>query len=236
MPFLTAEWRKLALANYAVDERALQKYVPYGTELDRFCGTCYVSLVGFMFLNTRVLGMRIPLHVDFEEVNLRFYVRYRDAGIWKRGVVFIKELVPRAALTFVANSLYKEHYRTVPMGHRWRHIGDELQVEYNWQIGGRQHSISVVADPASEEIPTECEAEFITEHYWGYTRISATKTYEYEVKHPRWMVYPIRSHRIDVDFGMVYGKDFAFLNDERPVSVMLAEGSAITVERKRVIA
>jgi uncharacterized protein len=235
MPFLTAEWRKLALANYAVDERVLEKYVPYGTELERFCGTCYVSLVGFMFLNTRVLGIRVPLHVEFEEVNLRFYVRYKEADIWKRGVVFIKELVPRAALTFVANSLYKEHYQTVPMGHSWQSTDEELQVEYNWQLGGRRHSISVVADPVAGEIPAACEAEFITEHYWGYTRIGPEKTFEYEVTHPRWLVYPVRSHRIDADFGMIYGKDFAFLNGEEPVSVMLAEGSEITVERKRVV-
>ena len=39
----------------------------------------YVSLVGFRFLNTRVLGVSIPFHRDFDEVNLRFYVR-RNIG------------------------------------------------------------------------------------------------------------------------------------------------------------
>src|SRR3954453_11964004 len=111
--FLKAEWRKLAMANYAVDRKLLEKYLPYRTEIDTWDNTCYVSLVGFMFLNTRVKGLKIPFHTEFEEVNLRFYVRYRDGQAWKRGVVFIKEIVPRPMLTLVANTLYKEHYETL---------------------------------------------------------------------------------------------------------------------------
>ena len=120
MSFLKAEWRKLALANYAVDPSVLHRYVPAHTVLDSWNGTCYVSLVGFMFVNTRLLGFPIPFHRNFEEVNLRFYVRYQDKGEWKRGVVFIKEIVPRPALTFVANTIYKEHYQTLKMGHDWK--------------------------------------------------------------------------------------------------------------------
>src|SRR6185436_6168258 len=117
--FLTAEWRKLTMANYAIDSKLLAPLLPYKTELDLWNNTCYVSLVGFMFLNTRLKGIRIPFHSDFEEVNLRFYVRYKDEikNEWKRGVVFIKEIVPKPALTFVANSIYKEHYQTMPMKH-----------------------------------------------------------------------------------------------------------------------
>src|SRR6185503_10721641 len=110
-----AGWRKLVMANYAVDPSALAPYLPYKTEIDLWQGTCYVSLVGFMFVDTAVMGVKIPFHVNFEEVNLRFYVRYRDQGEWKRGVVFIKEIVPRAALAFVANTLYNENYETMPM-------------------------------------------------------------------------------------------------------------------------
>lgn len=118
MSFLKAEWRKLVLANYTIEPEILSKYVPFGTELDLWNGKCYVSLVGFMFLNTRLLGVKIPFHVNFEEVNLRFYVKRLDRDTWKRGVVFIKEIVPKPALTFVANTVYQENYETLPMQHR----------------------------------------------------------------------------------------------------------------------
>ena len=112
MSFLKAEWRKLVLINYAVDPALLKKYLPYKTELDFWNNTCYVSLVGFLFVNTKMLGLKIPFHVNFEEVNLRFYVKHLDKGEWKRGVIFLKEIVPKAAITIVANTLYGEHYQT----------------------------------------------------------------------------------------------------------------------------
>ena len=122
--FLQAEWRKLAIANYAVDRKILREYLPNKTEIDLWNGICYVSLVGFMFQNTRVLGIPIPYHINFEEVNLRFYVRHKSQGEWRRGVVFIKEIVSKPALTFVANNLYKEKYETMPVNHIWT-SGDE---------------------------------------------------------------------------------------------------------------
>src|SRR5688572_25492729 len=120
MSFLKAEWRKLAIANYAVDPTVLEKYLPAKTELDLWNGTCYVSLVGFRFTNVRLFGIPIPFHRNFEEVNLRFYVRHNHNGEWRRGVVFVKELVPKRAITFVANTIYKENYQTVKMDHRWQ--------------------------------------------------------------------------------------------------------------------
>ena len=120
MSFLRAEWRKLALANYVIDPERLAPHVPAGTELDLWQGKCYLSLVGFMFVNTRLLGVKVPFHVNFEEVNLRFYVRRREGSEWRRGVVFIKEIVPKPALTWVANTIYREHYETLPMEHFWR--------------------------------------------------------------------------------------------------------------------
>ena len=234
--FLKAEWRKLALANYAVDPSLLAKHVPAKTELDLWNGTCYVSLVGFMFLNTSIKGFRIPLHVNFEEVNLRFYVKYQDPvkGL-KRGVVFIKEIVPRAALTFVANIVYGEHYQTLPMRHQWQNLEDSLKVEYAWKLKQKWHSINVEAAFTPQNISEGSEEEFITEHYWGYTRITATRTSEYEVEHPRWVVYPVKNYSIDVAFGDLYGGEFEFLKTEKPVSVFLAEGSDISVKGGLVI-
>jgi uncharacterized protein YqjF (DUF2071 family) len=226
--FLTAEWRKLALAQYAVDKEILSKYLPPHTELDDWQGKYYVSLVGFMFVDVKLRGFNIPFHTTFEEINLRFYVKFKDGDTWKRGVVFIKEFVPKPAITFVANTIYKENYQTFAMKHVWIEQEDQIEVNYLWK-NRTWHNFSVTAASTAEEIRMGSEEEFITEHYWGYTKIGANKTSEYGVEHPRWEVYPVKDYKINVDFGINYGNDFAFLTQAKPNSVMLAEGSEIRV-------
>lgn len=233
MSFLKAEWRKLAFANYEIDPSLLKRYLPCKTELDYHNNACYVSLVGFMFLNTKLLGISVPFHINFEEVNLRFYVRYREDSKWKRGVVFIKEIVPKAAITFVANTIYGENYQTMKMSHRWRENNDQRIVEYNWESRGIENSFLVKADVNHSVIPLNSEIEFITEHYWGYAKISPAKTFEYEVTHPKWEHYQVHDYEINVDFRNVYGPEFSDLSSTEPKSVMLAEGSEITVESKK---
>lgn len=228
--FLDAQWRKLVMVNYAIDPEVLKPYVPYNTELDFWDGKCYVSLIGFMFVDTKVLKLRIPFHINFEEINLRFYVKYGDNVDYKRGVVFIKEIVPRPALTFVANLLYNENYETMPTRHSWVEGDDTLTVEYGWKKGG-WNTVKVVADKTPVDIKPQSEEEFITEHFWGYTKINDFATSEYEVAHPRWQIYPIKEYEVDVDFSNVYGSDFAFLKDVQPLSVYLAEGSEILVRQ-----
>jgi uncharacterized protein len=232
--FLQAEWRKLAVANYVIDKNVLSKYLPAQTEIDLWNNTCYVSLVGFMFLETKIMGFKIPFHVNFEEVNLRFYVRYNHNGNWKRGVVFIKEIVPKPALTLVANTVYQENYETMPMSHEWRQDDYNLSVSYKWKKGN-WNSISINARTKAIDIDEGSEEEFITEHYWGYTKTRNNGTAEYEVEHPRWLVYPVKDYSIDVNFGAVYGSDFDFLKTATPKSVFLAEGSLIKVKMGKKI-
>ncbi|MFT5819141.1 MAG: hypothetical protein ACI8ZM_000364 [Crocinitomix sp.] len=240
MSFLKAEWRKLILVNYAVDPQILKPYLPAKTELDLHNGKCMVSLVGFKFVNTKMLGIKIPFHINFEEVNLRFYVKHKTGGDWKRGVVFIKEIVPKRAISIVANTIYKEHYETCKMRHTWEETPDEFTINYSWKKKGKWQDVEVKAaktpfkiDPKAvyEVGSLESDIAFITEHYWGYTKIDANKSFEYEVTHPIWDAYPVKSYRVNVDFRMVYGNDFAHLIDAVPLSVMLAEGSEITVEK-----
>lgn len=235
MPFLTAEWRKLAFANYPVDPAVLQPYVPYGTELDFWGGRCYLSLVGFLFTRVRLLGIPVPFHTEFEEVNIRFYVRRKTASGWKRGVVFIREIVPKAAITFVANTVYNENYQTLPMRHRWVNGEEQNTVEYQWKKAGNWQTFSLETSPISVPIEDGSEEEFITEHYWGYAAVNDQKSNEYEVTHPRWELYPVLEHTIEVDYGLCYGPEFSFLNTATPTSVFLAEGSAITVEPKAAL-
>src|SRR5215831_8739585 len=109
-PFLTAEWRMLAMLNYVVDPAMVADLVPRGTEFDSFDGRTYISLVGFRFERARVRGLWIPFHSDFDEVNLRFYVRRVLEGEVRRGVVFIREVVPRWAIAATARRTYNEPY------------------------------------------------------------------------------------------------------------------------------
>ncbi len=235
MSFLTAEWRKLALANYEVEPGLLKRHLPHGTELDIWNGRCYVSLVGFMFKNVRVLGMRVPFHTEFEEVNLRFYVRHKSGGEWRRGVVFVKEFVPKATIAFVANSVYNEHYETLPMRHEWKKRQGSQAVIYEWKKQGYWHSIKIEAGNAPLQMLPGSEAEFITEHYWGYSKVNGHKSFEYQVTHPKWEVFAVKNYAVNADFALLYGEEFGMLNQLEPSSVMLAEGSAITVENKTKI-
>lgn len=227
--FLTAEWRKLVMANYAIDKKVLQPYLPAKTELDLWNNTYYVSLVGFRFQNVKLRGFSIPLHTNFEEVNLRFYVRYKSSEGWKRGVVFISEIVPRRAITFVANTLYGEKYATMPMAHSWTEKEDTLTVSYQWKKKN-WNELKVTTSINPFVIAKGSEEEFITEHYWGYAKLKNNGTNEYEVAHPRWQVYQTKTYLIDVDFESIYGKDFQFLQHQKPASVFLAEGSAVSIK------
>lgn len=227
--FLTAEWRKLLIANYSIDPAILIPYLPYKTELDFYKDKCYVSLVGFRFLRTRLKGFAIPFHRDFEEINLRFYVRYKDGGVWKRGVTFIKEIVPRWALTIVANSFYNENYITLPTRHLWLQNPDSIEVSYQWKHQDEWDGAEVKAGSVPVMIMPGTEEEFITEHYWGYTQLGDRMTSEYQVEHPRWQVYPVFHHTLKVRFGSLYGAEFGELKDTNPDSVMLVEGSEIAV-------
>jgi uncharacterized protein YqjF (DUF2071 family) len=233
--FLTAEWRKLIMANYIVPTNVLTPYLPAHTELDIWNNKCYVSLVGFLFKNTRLKGIKIPFHTNFEEVNLRFYVKYNDKGNWKRGVVFIKEIVPKPLLSIVANTIYKEHYQTLPMKYEWKMDESFQEVKYEWKNENKWNHIWVKAEKNGISLQKESEEEFITEHYWGYTKIQEQKTSEYEVSHPSWVTYNIIDYQINVDFSKVYGENFGFLNNHKPASVFLAEGSEIMVKSGRTI-
>lgn len=228
-PFLTAEWRNLLMANYTVDPAILKNYLPCYTELDEFNGMHYVSLVGFLFTNTSVKGISFPFHKTFEEVNLRFYVRYKEKNDWKRGVVFIKELVPKRMISFIANTLYNENYATHQMKHTWKEEMDDLYIEYFWKVGDKWNFLKATTEKNASPLVVGSEEEFITEHYWGYTFIRNNCMGVYQVAHPRWRVHKVKNYEISCDADKLYGAAFAPFLQQAPSSVFLAEGSGIKV-------
>jgi uncharacterized protein YqjF (DUF2071 family) len=231
--FLTADWRNLIMANYIVDPSVLKPYLPAKTELDVFKGNVYVSLVGFMFMNTRLLGLKIPFHINFEEVNLRFYVRYNDNGEWKRGTVFIREIVPKPAVSFIANTVYHEKYFTRKMGHFFIEREDGFVTGYHWRHRFKWDRLEAVTEKDTLPILPGSEEEFIAEHYWGYSKYNNTTTFEYSVLHPAWRTYTVKYYLVDCSFSSLYGDAFSALEKSNPNSVFVAEGSAISVLQKR---
>lgn len=223
--FLTAKWHDLIMANYEVEPSLLAGYVPTGTEPDLWDGKCFVSLVGLMFVDTRVMGVSIPFHINFEEVNLRFYVRRDANGEIRRAVTFIKEIVPRAAVSIVARLVYDEPYETWKM----RLTKRENEVIYDWSRRGIKNCLSVRVGENLGVPPTESHGEFIVEHYWGYTKRRSGRTDEYKVGHPPWELYAVEDAKIDVDFGITYGEKFAFLSNQKPYSVLFAKGDEVAV-------
>ena len=232
-PFLTAEWRYLAMLNYEVDPEVVRPLVPPGTEIDLWEGRTFVSVVGFRFLRTRVLGFSIPFHRDFDEVNLRFYIRRKAPEGWRRAVAFVKEIVPRKAIATVARVLYNEPYVALPMRHRVEMAGAEDgqpgEVSYEWRFQGRWHGLSVRTTGAPAPAAPGSEEEFITEHYWGYTPQRDGGCKEYQVEHPRWSVWQVGESRLDCDVPALYGSRFAGCLAGRPSSAFVADGSEVTV-------
>lgn len=226
--FLAARWQNLLMVNYEVDPALLQPLVPRGTELDMWQGRTFVSMVGFRFLQTCVLGLPVPGHRNFDEVNLRYYVRRRSGSEWLQGVVFVKEIVPRRAIAWVARALYNENYVRLPMRSTVHVPG---RVTYAWRRDGRWEQLS--AEVGGEPYPPDAGSEeaFITEHYWGYSRQRDGGTVQYQVEHPRWQVRRCEAATLQCDAGALYGAAFASVLAAPPSSAFLAEGSDVTVRR-----
>lgn len=229
--FLTAEWHNLAMLNYEVEPSLLSPFIPSGTELDHWSGKAFASLVGFRFLKTKVCGIPIPFHRNFEEVNLRFYVRRTVGDEIRRGVVFIREIVPRWAIAAVARSVYDERYLALPMDHQVKQSESGMFVEYGWRSSVGWSRINISAE-GSPELPAEgSQEEFITEHFWGYSAQADGTTVEYRVAHPRWRVWSGSVAKFEGDVTGLYGHELAAILASPPSSAFLAEGSEVTVFR-----
>jgi uncharacterized protein YqjF (DUF2071 family) len=218
------------MLNYEVDPAVLKPYLPAYTELDLWQGKALVSMVGFRFLNTHVLGIKWPWHVNFEEVNLRFYVRHFDGKTWKRGTVFVSEIVPKPIIALVANTLYNERYQSMPMRYAIT-PQDDLQrsVRYEWKYKGRWNALgAIVSNTLKRMLPNSAE-EFIFEHYWGYNKLDDHTTHEYQVEHIPWQVAETKDSFLDADIANLYGEAFTPYLSQLPVSVFYADGSDVTV-------
>jgi uncharacterized protein len=228
--FLSAEWRDLVMLNYEVDRKLLNDYVPPGTVLDSFDGRTYVSLVGFQFRHTKLFSsFSIPFHADFDEVNLRFYVRRKAGNEDRRGVVFIAEIVPKRTVAQIARLAYGENYICLPMKHRISTNGATKTAEYDWRFNGvwcKLHAHASVAPALVQEGSLE---QFITEHYWGYSTQRNGDSLEYHVSHVPWKVWTNTAAGFEGDASGLYGLELGKVLQHRPDSAFIADGSPVIV-------
>jgi uncharacterized protein YqjF (DUF2071 family) len=231
--FLSAKWENLVMLNYEVDPAILQKHLPIYTEVDFFEEKALVSVVGFLFNNTKVFGVRWPFHTNFDEVNLRYYLRCFDGSKWKRGVGFVSEIVSKPIIATIANTLYNEHYSVAEMKHKIVATADTITATYQWKKRGQQwNSLSVNAVNSLQPIDTGSAEEFIFEHYFGYNQLNKNTTIEYAVEHPRWQVYPVTDFTLQCDVAKLYGEEFVpFIENVKPHSVFFAKGSEVIVRK-----
>jgi uncharacterized protein YqjF (DUF2071 family) len=221
------------MLNYRVSPDLIASLVPKGVTLDLRDGSAMMSMLGFRFLNARVLGVSIPFHANFNEVNLRFYVRREVAGETRRGVVFVKEIVPRSAVALMARAMYNEPYAVMDIRHSVpavaRVAGTPGVVEYSFHQQSRWSRIAVTPAGKPQEIPRGSEEEFVSVRHWGYTRQRDGGTIEYQVEHQRWSTWETSDARLEADLVPLYGARFAEALNRRADSAYLADGSAITV-------
>ncbi len=228
--FLTAEWLNLVLLNYTVPASLLEPLVPKGTELHLLRGDAYVSVVGFMFANTRVRGIAIPFHRTFEEVNLRFYVKRSVDGKDRHAVTFIRELVPRVAIAMAARLVYNEPYLRVAMSHRLElNSSDRRRAQYQWTLNGIPGAVIGDGLGRTETPPADSDEAFMTQRHWGYTRQRDGSTVEYHVAHPVWRVGRMERGTVHGNTERAFGRKFAPILAGSPSSAIFADGSAVTV-------
>jgi uncharacterized protein YqjF (DUF2071 family) len=232
--FLCAEWRDLLMLNYEADPAILQKYIPASTELDTFDGKTYISLVGFRFCRTKLLGaISIPFHSEFEEINLRFYVKRREGNELRRGVVFIAEIVPKRAIAWAARLFYGENYLRRPTAHRVLTTESNMEVEYSWKSANQECKLQAQAS-GTPTPPAEGSLEqFITEHYWGYSRQPDGGTVEYHVSHVPWKVWTTTQPQFSGNTCDLYGDELSQVLADTPISAFIADGSPVQVFRGR---
>ena len=222
-PFLTANWTNLINITYAVPPELLTPYLPKGVELDTVLGNAFVSVVPFNFTDTRLNGIKIPFHINFPEINLRFYVKLGD----KRGVIFLKEFIPKFFIKAIANTFYYERYETAGLKSSVQKNKSEISVKHSLRKNGKDFCVEVCAENNLSEPEPGSREYFFEERFYGFSKNKKGEPLQFRVEHPSWKLYRVKYYSIDFDFGFLFGKEWGFLNREIPVCVMLLDGSPV---------
>jgi uncharacterized protein len=223
--FLAANWENLAVATFEVEKQLLKEFLPGKTELNDWNGKFFLSLVGFMFSKTTLLGIPVPFYRKFEELNLRFYVKHKSNTGWKKAVVFIKEIAPSRIIGLTAKWLYHENFIHLPMNHSITADSNKKIIEYSWKVNADWNRLRLQTSLLPSAMPGESLESFIADHYYGYTKTSDDKTLEFEVQHRPWKIYPALSFDMKLDAKTIYGEEFSHCFAQKPLTAFLMDGS-----------
>jgi uncharacterized protein YqjF (DUF2071 family) len=224
---ISGAWHKIIMVNYAVDPSALRDLVPHGTRLSYFEGRCFVTLAGFLFSDIKVLGLRVPFHRHVPEANLRFYVESLDG--YKKGLVFIKELVSKRVMAMMANRFYRQNYSVKNIKYSYTEDRKTATLKYSWGLLGGNRMKAKLARVPSTKVKTGSEADYILHNFLGYASRPDKSTLRYEVTHPAWTLCPVIDWKVKVNFEKSFGKRFEFLSKQKPHSIFVTEGSPIAI-------
>lgn len=233
--FLTANWNYIVMCNFQCDPEMLMPYLPAGCELATFEGEHYISLVAFQFHNTTIFSLPVPFHRNFNEVNLRFYVKHvhPETGELERGVVFIKEFVTSPLVALTARTFFKENYHTAMVSSEIvfapEAVDEPQEVSYSWHNRRGEACVAVQTRGGRVDLSTSTEAAFFSEHYLGFTRKSANETLSYRVRHEPWDFWQLSKFEITGNWEEFYNTEFSRVLSEKPRSVFLFDGSPVTV-------
>ena len=229
--FLTANWDYLLFVNYAVPKNFLTPFLPKDCDLTLWKDQAFISIVGFQFNNTRVFKIKWPYFTNFLEINLRFYLNYKE----RRAVRFLREYVPSHLITNIARLTYNEPYKTKNIETSFKKTNETLSLEYRIPVKDHPFTLRATADN-KPYTPDKNSAEFFfKEHSLGVGQTRKGKTLLYNVHHPEWRVFPIKNTFVEVDWTFFFGSEFSFLKNKKPNSVFLAEGSAVKVYSYKIV-
>lgn len=225
--FLVAHWENLVVASFKADKQLLQPFVPRGTELNDWNGDYYMSLLGFQFSRARFCGIPSPFYRRFEELNLRFYVRQKVKSGWRKGVVFIKEVIPSKLVGCIAKWLYHENFAALPMHHHIYTGNDGRHTEYYWEQESKPGYLKLCSQLQPEPAVPGSLPAFIHDHYIAFTK-TKKHSYTFDIQHPDWNIYPALSFEMQLDAVALYGEAFrdAF---SQPATAFLLDGSKTNV-------
>ena len=228
---MVADFQYLVFLNYQVDRDLLTSRIPHGVQLQLFNGKAYISVVAFLFKNLQVAGIPAPFHQEFEQVNLRFYVKQGTAASEKRGVVFIREIVPKTLLATAARVLFNEKYLSLPMRHDFQIEKNQTNsVEYGWQTERQECSLRAVFDNQWSYPEANSAEHFFMARPYSFTRRKDGATNEMILEHPLWRTAPVIDARAEYDIPEIFGAEFVPYLTLLPASVFIAEGSPITLK------
>jgi len=207
-PFLTARWADVLLLTFEAPADLIGRLVPAGVEPDRWHGRTHVSLVALGMRRVRLRGWPVPGFSAHLQVNFRTYIRYRgEPGVW-----FIREFVPSRLLAAVAWLKFGEPFGTAPISVRVEEQESSLRASYRLEGPELGWHLTMAGSRATHVPPADS-----AEHYFKERVLACRARREVIAVDYR------------VDFGFLYGADWRFLNDARPVSAIFAPGSDVTV-------